>query len=234
MADTAIAQRGPRRPVRSVPAVTGPAGVAVPRCLGGAVVSAVRRVLGEGPSGHRHLCGPAAWGPGPRCGLCGKDGGAVEGLRSGGEHERRLSAVAPGLWQQVVEQLGTAVAVIDPAGRIVAVNPAAERLLGRPAAVVNGQDLHDLCRRDPGGAPLPEHGRIQLAARYQPAPAGSQVGGDWYDAFTLRDATLALVIGDVVGRDLTAAVGMAQLHGILRSLAWDHTGPTGCDRGPPR
>ncbi|MFF7979901.1 SpoIIE family protein phosphatase [Streptomyces sp. NPDC007901] len=75
--------------------------------------------------------------------------------------------------------------------------------------------------------PLPEHGRIQLAARYQPAPAGSQVGGDWYDAFTLRDATLALVIGDVVGHDLTAAAGMAQLHGILRSLAWDHTGPTG-------
>ncbi|MFJ8112948.1 SpoIIE family protein phosphatase [Streptomyces sp. NPDC096132] len=75
--------------------------------------------------------------------------------------------------------------------------------------------------------PLPEHGRLQLAARYQPAPAGSQVGGDWYDAFTLRDGTLALVIGDVVGHDLTAAAGMAQLHGILRSLAWDHTGPTG-------
>ncbi|WP_240204615.1 SpoIIE family protein phosphatase [Streptomyces actuosus] len=75
--------------------------------------------------------------------------------------------------------------------------------------------------------PLPEHGRIQLAARYQPAPAGSQVGGDWYDAFTLRDGTLALVIGDVVGHDLAAAAGMAQVHGILRSLAWDRTGPTG-------
>ncbi|MER6067112.1 SpoIIE family protein phosphatase [Streptomyces sp. NPDC001792] len=64
---------------------------------------------------------------------------------------------------------------------------------------------------------LPEHGRIQLAARYQPAPAGSQVGGDWYDAFPLRDGALALVIGDVVGHDLTAAAGMAQSHGILRS-----------------
>ncbi|MGW5250261.1 PP2C family protein-serine/threonine phosphatase [Streptomyces sp. NPDC004129] len=73
--------------------------------------------------------------------------------------------------------------------------------------------------------PLPE--QIQLAARYQPAPAGSQVGGDWYDAFTLRDGTLALVIGDVVCHDLTAAAGMAQLQGILRSLTWDHTGPTG-------
>ncbi|MFI1369065.1 SpoIIE family protein phosphatase [Streptomyces griseochromogenes] len=439
----------------------------------------------------------------------------VEDLRSGGDHERRLSAAMPGLWQHVAEQLGTAVAVLDPAGRIVAVNPAAERLLGRAAAVVHGQDLHDLCHRDPGGAvvprercpllralaegrpargdddrflrgdgrlvpmswsatpltdddvsgvslgmvvliveiaaerrarreraeraeqserveqaeraahtsaleslaerltlvaeitdvlgqtlevdealarlsrllvprladwaavdlrvgsrqvhrvavtgpegrdagqedwrghlppageaahsplvqvlsgggpvlqvrpdldappdsplaavhsaflgatgaasvitvplgsrghvtgaltlvrteaarpfdtgdldvvsdigrrvglvidnarrfgrqravaeamqrnllpPLPEHGRFQLAARYQPAPAGSQVGGDWYDAFPLRDGTLALVIGDVVGHDLTAAAGMAQLHGILRSLTWDHPGPTG-------
>ncbi|MER5444559.1 SpoIIE family protein phosphatase [Streptomyces sp. NPDC002766] len=427
-------------------------------------------------------------------------------MRLRGKHEWRLSAAEPGLWQRVVEQLGTAVTVIDPAGRIVAVNPAAERLLGRAAAVMDGQDLHDLCHRDPGGAriprehcpllqalaegrqargdddrclrgdgrlipiswsatpltqdgaslgmvvltvetaadhrarreraerteqaeraprttalespaerltlvaeiievlgqtlevdealarltrllvpryadfaavdlrvgsrqvhrvavtgpegrdagqedwrghlppagetassalvqvlngggpvlrdrsdveappdsplaavhhafleatgatsvitvplsagqqvtgaltlvrndparpfdtgdldvasdigrrvgpvidnarrfgrqrevaeamqrnllpPLPEHGRLHLAARYQPAPAGSQVGGDWYDAFTLRDGTLALVIGDVVGHDLTAAAGMAQLHGILRSLAWDHTGPTG-------
>ncbi|WP_433454444.1 SpoIIE family protein phosphatase [Streptomyces sp. CA-142005] len=30
-----------------------------------------------------------------------------------------------------------------------------------------------------------------------------------------------------MGHDLTAAAGMAQLQGILRSLAWDRTGPTG-------
>ncbi|WP_019925323.1 SpoIIE family protein phosphatase [Nocardia sp. BMG111209] len=74
-------------------------------------------------------------------------------------------------------------------------------------------------------APLPQPGRLRLAARYQPAPAASQVGGDWYDAFALRDGTTALVIGDVVGHDLTAAAGMAQLRGILRSLAWDHAEP---------
>ncbi|MFE7209562.1 PAS domain-containing protein [Streptomyces sp. NPDC057611] len=76
----------------------------------------------------------------------------LEGVRPGGERERRLSPAEPGLWHRVVEQLGTAVTVIDPAGRIVAVNPAAERLLGRPAAAMYGQDLHDLCHRDPGGA----------------------------------------------------------------------------------
>ncbi|MGK5500301.1 SpoIIE family protein phosphatase [Streptomyces sp. URMC 125] len=73
---------------------------------------------------------------------------------------------------------------------------------------------------------LPQPGPLRLTARYQPAPAGSQVGGDWYDAFVLRDGATALVIGDVVGHDLAAAAGMAQLHGMLRALAWDRTEPT--------
>ncbi|MEU1046911.1 SpoIIE family protein phosphatase [Streptomyces sp. NPDC005897] len=94
------------------------------------------------------------------------------------------------------------------------------RRYGRQRAVAEAMQRNLL-------APLPRPGRLRPAARYQPAPAGSQVGGDWYDAFTLKDGALALVIGDVVGHDLTAAAGMAQLHGMLRSLAWDHTGPPG-------
>ncbi|MFF7212968.1 SpoIIE family protein phosphatase [Streptomyces sp. NPDC008238] len=74
-------------------------------------------------------------------------------------------------------------------------------------------------------APLPRPGRLLMAARYEPAPAASQVGGDWYDAFQLKDGVTALVIGDVVGHDLTAAAGMAQLRGMLRSLAYDRTEP---------
>ncbi|MFE7766596.1 SpoIIE family protein phosphatase [Streptomyces sp. NPDC057438] len=94
------------------------------------------------------------------------------------------------------------------------------RRFGRQRAVAEAMQRNLL-------GPLPRHGRLRLAARYQPAPVGSQVGGDWYDAFELKDGTLALVIGDVVGHDLTAAAGMSQLHGILRSLAWDHGGPPG-------
>jgi serine phosphatase RsbU (regulator of sigma subunit) len=68
---------------------------------------------------------------------------------------------------------------------------------------------------------LPQSRDLQLAARYRPAPAGSRVGGDWYDAFALRDGRTALVIGDVIGHDLQAAARMAQLRNILRALAWD-------------
>ncbi|MFI1165078.1 SpoIIE family protein phosphatase [Streptomyces sp. NPDC020801] len=109
--------------------------------------------------------------------------------------------------------------VVSDIGRRVGLVIDNARRFGRQRAIAEAMQRNLL-------PPLPQPGRLQLAARYQPAPAGSQVGGDWYDAFKLKDGTLALVIGDVVGHDLTAAAGMAQLHGILRSLAWDHTGPT--------
>lgn len=61
---------------------------------------------------------------------------------------------------------------------------------------------------------------LQMAARYLPAPDASQVGGDWYDAFPLSDGSTALAIGDVVGHDLEAAAGMAQVRNMLRAYAW--------------
>ncbi|MDX3070962.1 SpoIIE family protein phosphatase [Streptomyces sp. MI02-7b] len=61
---------------------------------------------------------------------------------------------------------------------------------------------------------------LEMKARYVPAPDASQVGGDWYDAFPLADGATALAIGDVVGHDLEAAGGMAQLRNMLRAFAW--------------
>jgi hypothetical protein len=54
-------------------------------------------------------------------------GGVVEGV---GDEGRWWSAAEPGFWQQVVGQLGTALIVVDTAGRFLAVNPAAERHSG--------------------------------------------------------------------------------------------------------
>ncbi|MGW2939814.1 SpoIIE family protein phosphatase [Streptomyces sp. NPDC001156] len=74
--------------------------------------------------------------------------------------------------------------------------------------------------------PLPRIPGLEMAARYEPAPHASQVGGDWYDAFLLPDgATTALVIGDVAGHDLQAAARMAQIRNMLRAFAWDHEAP---------
>jgi PAS domain S-box-containing protein len=75
---------------------------------------------------------------------------------------------------------------------------------------------------------LPQLPRVQgyaMTARYLPAPDASQVGGDWYDAFTLTDGAMAVVVGDVVGHDLDAAAGMAQLRNMLRAYAWSQEKP---------
>nr|WP_055510168.1 SpoIIE family protein phosphatase [Nonomuraea pusilla] len=66
---------------------------------------------------------------------------------------------------------------------------------------------------------LPQVPGLEMSARYLPAPHASQVGGDWYDAFVLSDGATGLVIGDVVGHDLEAASGMAQVCNMLRAYA---------------
>jgi serine phosphatase RsbU (regulator of sigma subunit) len=64
----------------------------------------------------------------------------------------------------------------------------------------------------------------QLSAHYEPA-AGGRVGGDWYDAFELRDGRLVMVLGDVAGHGITAAGTMAQLRNALRAQLFVGTDP---------
>lgn len=72
---------------------------------------------------------------------------------------------------------------------------------------------------------LPSVPQVKMAVRYAPATDASQVGGDWYDAFTLLDGATALAIGDVVGHDLDAAAAMAQIRNMLRAYAWSYREP---------
>jgi serine phosphatase RsbU (regulator of sigma subunit) len=92
------------------------------------------------------------------------------------------------------------------------------RLYQRQRKVAETMQRHLLPRlpRMPGRA---------MAARYLPAPHASQVGGDWYDAFVLTDGATALAVGDVVGHDLDAAAGMAQLRNMLRAYALSQRQP---------
>ncbi|GAA3246338.1 SpoIIE family protein phosphatase [Streptomyces thermocoprophilus] len=92
------------------------------------------------------------------------------------------------------------------------------RLYQRQRKVAQTMQSHLLPR-------LPSLGGLEMTARYLPAPDASQVGGDWYDAFRLSDGATALTIGDVVGHDLEAAAGMAQVRNMLRAYAWAHQDP---------
>ncbi|GAB7038425.1 hypothetical protein JCM9533A_22750 [Catenuloplanes niger JCM 9533] len=73
--------------------------------------------------------------------------------------------------------------------------------------------------------PLPAHEHLRMAARYVPAHHEDHVGGDWYDAITLGEDRLALVIGDVSGHSLAAAAAMSQYRSILRTLLIDRDEP---------
>jgi PAS domain S-box-containing protein len=75
-------------------------------------------------------------------------------------------------------------------------------------------------------AQLPDP-RVAVATRYRAAVEGLEVGGDWYDAFAVDGDTIAIVVGDVVGRGIEAASAMGQLRSATRALAPLHLGPAG-------
>lgn len=67
----------------------------------------------------------------------------------------------------------------------------------------------------------PRSGDLQIVARYMSSPTADQVGGDWYDSFRLPDGSTTLIIGDIAGHDVDAAVTMSQLRNMLRALVVD-------------
>ncbi|MFE2278645.1 SpoIIE family protein phosphatase [Streptomyces sp. NPDC059454] len=70
---------------------------------------------------------------------------------------------------------------------------------------------------------LPSHppvtGGLEVASRYQPAGATSEVGGDWFDVIPLEDGKTALVVGDVMGSGISAAAAMGRLRTATHTLA---------------
>ncbi|MFI1944981.1 SpoIIE family protein phosphatase [Streptomyces virginiae] len=66
---------------------------------------------------------------------------------------------------------------------------------------------------------LPELPGGIAVARYLPATAGLEVGGDWYDVIPLRDGHVAFVIGDVQGHSAGAATIMGQMRTAVRAYA---------------
>lgn len=64
---------------------------------------------------------------------------------------------------------------------------------------------------------------MEMAGRY--APGDGDVGGDWYDVFSLPSGELCAVIGDVAGAGLQAAVIMGRMRSVVRAYALETTDP---------
>jgi PAS domain S-box-containing protein len=60
---------------------------------------------------------------------------------------------------------------------------------------------------------------VQSASRYLPATQGEGVGGDWFDVIPLGAGRIGVLIGDVMGRGLEAAIVMGQLRSAANALA---------------
>jgi serine phosphatase RsbU (regulator of sigma subunit) len=65
---------------------------------------------------------------------------------------------------------------------------------------------------------------LDVAARYVPG-AEVGVGGDWYDLFELPSGHIGIVIGDVAGSGLHAAVVMGRIRSALRAYALEVDDP---------
>src|SRR6266581_6973424 len=60
---------------------------------------------------------------------------------------------------------------------------------------------------------------VEVRHRYLPGSKLIEVGGDWYESIALPGGRVALVVGDVAGHGVLAAVTMGRLRTAIRTLA---------------
>ncbi len=70
---------------------------------------------------------------------------------------------------------------------------------------------------------VPELRHYRFSAHYTPA---QEVGGDFYDFVRIAEDRTGIVIGDVSGKGVPAALYMAKLGSDLRTLVFTETGPS--------
>lgn len=120
--------------------------------------------------------------------------------------------------------LGRAHPLDDPAGDIT-------WWIGSCTDIHEQKDLH---RRDREAAlslqaaflpeNLPESAEFRLDAYYEVA-SDANVGGDWYSALRTQNGKLALVVGDVEGHGLDAAITMSRLRQSFITLLQTQSAP---------
>ncbi|MEV6330050.1 PP2C family protein-serine/threonine phosphatase [Streptomyces sp. NPDC051909] len=104
-------------------------------------------------------------------------------------------------------------AVVAHAARLAAVHLGHARRLAATEATA----LH--LQRALVAEPGRPHPNLEIAGRYLPAGARTLVGGDWFETVRLHFGRSLLVVGDVMGHGLDAAVDMNAYRGALREVA---------------
>lgn len=75
-------------------------------------------------------------------------------------------------------------------------------------------------------SPVPRRiGDFEFETLYKAASAEARVGGDFYDVFRISDDKVGIVLGDVSGKGLTAAVHVAATKYAIRSRTYEQDSP---------
>jgi serine phosphatase RsbU (regulator of sigma subunit)/anti-sigma regulatory factor (Ser/Thr protein kinase) len=116
----------------------------------------------------------------------------------------------------------------DPEDRAVveALAGQAAQALERAGRYETEQAIAETLQRSVLPDSLPRVEGVELAARYLPGSRQLDVGGDWFDALSLPDGRLGLVVGDVVGKGVRAAASMAQLRNAIRAFSVENLKPS--------
>ncbi|MEY9968749.1 PAS domain S-box-containing protein [Streptacidiphilus sp. MAP12-16] len=109
---------------------------------------------------------------------------------------------------------------------------AAQDLAGRAATSLDNARRYthehhialELQRALLSGPNLPHRG-MEIASRYLPSGSTALVGGDWFDSVRLPRGRTLLVIGDVMGHGVAAAVDMSHYSAMLRVVAEEQLPP---------
>jgi GAF domain-containing protein len=105
---------------------------------------------------------------------------------------------------------------------LTALGSAIADALSRAVQHDSDRDLVVSVQRSLLAGTLPEGPGVRLGAYYMPAETRYGIGGDWYDAVPLPGGQIMLIVGDVAGHGLEAAITMGQLRSAARALAPVH------------
>ncbi|MFI1064178.1 PP2C family protein-serine/threonine phosphatase [Streptomyces spororaveus] len=104
-------------------------------------------------------------------------------------------------------------ATVHFAARLAAVH------LGHARRLAATEDTVSHLQRALVSEPGRPHPNLEVASRYLPAGPRALVGGDWFETIRLHYGRTLLVVGDVMGHGLDAAVDMNAYRSTLRDVA---------------